>query len=146
MLGTSDDLGLYTTMGNIVDYVAWGADAGTDDDRAALLGFWTNGAYIDTSSLNENETIRRDMDSLDTNAKSDWENASTNEADPYGVNATHGTPGLQNIDYIIPEFTTLALPIALVAVVILLVNKFNNSRSNYNSNPKKKKIRNEKKR
>jgi len=140
IFGTSDDLGLYTTMNNIVDYIAWGADAGTDDDRAALLGFWTNSEFIDTSSLIENETIGRDKDSIDTNATADWENVSTNEADPYGVNATHGTPGAQNIDYIIPEFEILALPMVSITIIITFFKLYFKNKVTSKRNLKKKNL------
>jgi hypothetical protein len=90
MLEATDDLALLDSSGNIIDYVAWGGDAGTDDDLAVTRGEWTDGTYIDTSLLQENETIGRDKDSTDTNSPADWENV-TNEADPYGVNATMAT-------------------------------------------------------
>jgi hypothetical protein len=138
MLDDTDDLELINSRGAIIDYVAWGGDPGSDDDDAVTAGEWTDGEYVDTSLIVENETIGRDRDSNDTNSPSDWENA-TNEADPFGVNATHATPGAQNIDCIIPEFDILAIPIMLISVIILYFNRFYKlcSKSKSNSIAKK---------
>jgi hypothetical protein len=145
-LEDSDDLQLNNSRGEIVDYVAWGADAGADDDDAVTASEWTDGTYIDTSKIAENETIGRDMYSTDTNTPADWENA-TSEADPYGINATIGTPHAQNVNIIIPEFNFLIVPITIIALIILITNRYkNNSKSNENSQKKKRRVRIRKKR
>jgi hypothetical protein len=141
MLENSDDLILMDNNGNIIDYVAWGGNPGTDDDSAAIAGQWTNGEYVDTSQLLQNETIGRDKNSTDTNSPTDWENSSTSRADPYGINATHSTPGTQNIDHIIPEFDFLALPILTILILILLINRSYYFNSKKNQKPINKKPR-----
>ena len=135
-LEDSDDLALKNSYGTIVDYVAWGGDAGTDDDLAVTRGEWTDGTYVDTSQIVENETIGRNKDSTDTNSPTDWENG-TNKADPYGVNATMATQGAQNIDCIIPEFNFILIPILTISLFILLINHYySGSYLNQNSNKK----------
>jgi hypothetical protein len=132
-LGDTDDLALMDNSNNIIDYVAWGGDVGTDDDLAVTRGEWTGGTYVDTSLLNDNETIGRDKDSNDTNTPADWEDG-TNKADPYGVNATMVTQGAQNIDrVVIPEFNVLAIPIIFTLVLVLYINSYNNSKYNIKS-------------
>jgi hypothetical protein len=137
MLATIDDLTLLDNNGSIIDYVAWGGDAGIDDTAAATAGEWSDGAYVDTSELAENETIGRDKESTDTNSPADWEHPSSTRADPFGVNATNQTAGAQNLDCIIPEFNILAIPILILTLVTLYINRFYNSNSNQNSNKKK---------
>jgi hypothetical protein len=97
MLGAYDDLSVKSSQGYIFDYLAWGADPGLDDAVAVSLGVWTNGNYVDTSELAENETIGRDKLSTDGNSTGDWENPSTNEADPYGIHSTIATPCAINL-------------------------------------------------
>jgi len=143
MLEDTDDLALLDSSNDIIDYVAWGGDAGTDDDLAVTRGEWTDSTYVDTSQLQENETIGRDKDSNDTNMPSDWENTS-NKADPYGVNATMATQGAQNIDCIIPEFNFIMIPILTISLFVLLINRYYScSFSNQNSikNPRRKKLK-----
>jgi hypothetical protein len=120
-LDDTDDLALLGRCGMIVDYVAWGGDPGFDDDVAVATRRWTDGTYVNTSNLLENQTIGRDKDSNDTDSPDDWENTATNKADPYGVNASQQTPYAQNIDCIIviPEFDMLVVPIMIMAVVLL---------------------------
>jgi hypothetical protein len=111
MLENADDLMLVDYYDIIIDYVVWGADAGFDDDIPSAWGHWTDGEYVDTSSLAENETIGRDKDSTDTDLPADWENSGTGKADAYGVNATSETQGSQNIDFVIPEFSDAIIPV-----------------------------------
>jgi hypothetical protein len=145
-LGDTDDLALLDSSSNIIDYVAWGGDVGTDDDEASSRGEWTGGTYVDTSLLNDNETIGRDKDSNDTNAPADWENA-TNEADPYGVNATMVTQGAQNIDrVVIPEFDIFAIPILIILIIVLYLNRNYNLKYKNEPTNDKNKLRKKKKR
>jgi hypothetical protein len=141
MLDDTDDLELLNSRGMIVDYVAWGGDAGSDDNDAAAWRQWTGGTYVDTSNLADNETIGRDKNSTDTDTPADWENTTTNEADPYGVNATHATPNAQNLCVIIPEFDILLIPILIMSVIILYINRHHNllllSKTQPNSGKKK---------
>jgi hypothetical protein len=80
------------------------------------------GTFIDTYDLKDSETIGRDKDSNDTNSFKDWQNA-TNKADPFGVDATTETPGARNLDCIIPEFQTIAIPMFLIFVLIAIIRK-----------------------
>jgi hypothetical protein len=134
MLENVDDLAL---MNNtlVVDYIAWGSDPGTDASSAVASGDWSAGKFVDTNGLLENQTIGRNKDSTDTNSPADWENSSTNKADPFGVNATSQTAGEQNLDKIIPEFDIIAIPILFIVIVILYINrtvKIGNPTSNRN--------------
>jgi hypothetical protein len=120
MLDYTDDLSLCDSNGEIIDYIAWGADAGSDDDSAVTRGLWTAGAYIDTSTFLENQTIGRDKYSTDNDTVENWENSTTNKADPFGVNATGETPRAQNID-IIPEFEDEIFSVVLIAVISIYI-------------------------
>jgi hypothetical protein len=117
---TNDDLALLDGNDNIADYVAWGADAGTDDDPAAIMNQWTNGAYVDTSGFTINQTLARDKYSTDTDSVTDWHNATSSKGDPYGVNATiMHTQGERNID--IPEFDEYVTGLLSVVVIVIIV-------------------------
>jgi hypothetical protein len=83
-------------------------------------GQWTNGEYVDSSQFTENQTLGRDKDSTDTNSPSDWENTTTEQGDPYGVNASAPTEGSQNIDFIIPEFSEIAMPIVTMVMIFTI--------------------------
>jgi hypothetical protein len=120
MLEDSDDLSLCDSSGTVVDYIAWGANPAEDDDSAVTRGLWTAGAYIDTSALLQNETIGRDRFSTDLDVIGDWENATTNKADPYGVNSTEQTEGAINW-FVIPEFSDYGFVIILIAVISIFV-------------------------
>jgi hypothetical protein len=106
-----------------------------------IAGQWANNEYVDTSQLLQNETLGRDKNSTDTDSPADWENSSTTRADPYGINATHSTPGAQNIDCIIPEFNFLAIPLLTILILILLINRNYNFNSKQNQNSINKKRR-----
>jgi predicted RNA-binding Zn-ribbon protein involved in translation (DUF1610 family) len=100
MLGLRDSLSLCDNGGYLIDYIAWGGDAGADDDIAVSSGMWTEGEYIDTSLMLENQTLGLDADSTDTDLPLDWENAS-GYADPFGVDRSEiygPSPGERNID------------------------------------------------
>jgi len=126
MLENNDDLALKNNYGTFFDYLVWGADAGSDDNAAVWAGHWRDGEYVDTSPLIENQTIGLDAGSNDTNLPQDWENE-TGYADPFGIDRSTvngSSPGAQNIDYIIPEFTDIFMPIiATVALFIILRKK-----------------------
>jgi hypothetical protein len=123
MLENSDDLSLVNDNSVVIDYVAWGEDPGSDDATAVIWSQWTDGAYVDSSELLENETLGRDKDSTDTNSVSDWENATSDKADAYGVNATAVTQGSQNIDFIIPEFDEITIPIFMMLIIVAVWRK-----------------------
>jgi hypothetical protein len=129
MLEDSDDLTLLNDNDIIIDYVAWGADAGSDDDNAVAWGHWTDGDYADTSDFTTNETLGRDKDSTDTDSSSDWENTTTEKADPYGVNATDVTLGSQNIDFVIPEFEFALIPMMMIPVIFFTVKRHHRRKS-----------------
>jgi len=126
MLEDTDDLTLLDSNDDVIDYIAWGGDAGSDDDAAVSIGQWTGGEYVDSSLFIENQTLGRDKDSNDTDLPSDWENA-TSYADPFGVDRSTengSSPGAQNIDFIIPEFSDAIMPvIATVALFVILRKK-----------------------
>jgi hypothetical protein len=124
MLDDTDSLSLIDSNNNIVDYIAWGADPGGYDDSAVAVGQWTEGAFINTSLLAENETIARDDTFTDTDTTSDWENLS-NTADPYGVNSTKPTPGTKNADILIPEFDIISIPIIIISFMFIYLNRYN---------------------
>jgi hypothetical protein len=120
MLEGSDDLALRDDNNIIWDYVAWGADAGSDDYEAAVWRQWTDGEYVDTSQLLENQTLGRDANSNDTDMPADWENE-TGYADPFGIHRSienGSSPGGQNIDFIIPEFEEIVIPIIFVIMIV----------------------------
>jgi hypothetical protein len=123
MLEDSDDLALMNSAGSIIDYVAWGGDARSDDNVAVTYGHWADAQYVDSSEFAENETLGRDEDSTDTNSYLDWENATTDKGDPYGVNATAPTKGSQNTDFIIPEFSTFMIPVVSVVFIFVIGRK-----------------------
>jgi hypothetical protein len=125
MLENNDDLALLDPTGNIVDYLAWGADPGADDDMAVSQGHWQSGAFVDTASFAENETLGRNRNSTDTDTSADWENATTSAGAPYGINGTEPSPGRQNIP--IPEFSDIAFGLILIAVIVIFtaLNKKN---------------------
>jgi len=41
-----DQISLYNTSNTLVDFVAWGKDADTDDDAAVAAGLWANGQHL----------------------------------------------------------------------------------------------------
>jgi hypothetical protein len=118
MLDDNDDLTLLDNNDEIIDYIAWGANAGTDDDDANASGQWTDGDFVNTTLFNQGQTLGRDKDSTDTDTVSDWENAS-DQADPYGVHSGSQTPGAQNI----PEFETIAVPVSVIFIGLILIKK-----------------------
>jgi hypothetical protein len=120
MLGNSDDLSLVKSDSVIIDYVAWGEDPGGDDDAAVSWEQWTDGEYVDTSDLLENQTIGRDLSSNDTDLPADWENGS-GKADPFGIDRSTengSTPNAQNVDVIIPEYDEILFPIIFMLIMI----------------------------
>jgi hypothetical protein len=119
MLENSDDLALVNHDDTIWDYVAWGADAGSDDDEASLRNQWTDGEYVDTSLFSENETLGRDLSSNDTDMPADWEDA-TGFADPYGIDRSsenESSPGAQNVDFVIFEFSDITVPMVFTSII-----------------------------
>ena len=123
MLDASDDLTLLNSVSTIIDFVAWGADAGGDDDAAVSAGQWTDGDYIDTSSLAEAESLGRDQDSTDTDTSADWEDGSS-KADPFGIHAYELTQGARNI----PEFDEITLIISIMFLITAINIKMNSIR------------------
>jgi hypothetical protein len=120
MLENSDDLSLVKDSSIIIDYVAWGEDLGGDDDTAVIWEQWTDGEYVDTSDLLENQTIGRDQDSNDTNLPADWEDGS-GKADPFGIDRSTengSTPHAQNVDVVIPEYDEILFPIIFMLILI----------------------------
>ena len=129
MLDLNDDIALLDGNNHTIDYVAWGSDAGTDDDDAVAAGVWTDGTFIDTSTMASNATLGRDKYSTDNDGIGDWCNATTSKADPYGVNATMQTPLSQNID--IPEFdeiTFFMMNLIVVGLILKLRHRKKRSR------------------
>ncbi len=134
MLGNSDDISLMDSNSIIIDYVAWGADPAADDDDAVSWGQWTDGEYVDTSDLLKNQTIGRDKDSNDTNLPANWENGS-GKADPFGIDRSTengSTPHAQNIDFVIPEFEEIVIPIVFMVLTLTIWRR----KKRYKSLPK----------
>lgn len=75
----------------IVDFVAWGADPGTDDSNAinANHKVWDDGDFVSTIGMIQAHTIGRDKDSTDTNQPADWDKTC-------GADATQPTQGSRN--------------------------------------------------
>jgi hypothetical protein len=74
--GTLDQVSLYnnsTTLDDstIIDFMAYGGDAVSDDDNAVAAGIWTDGEYIDTASSGNSLGLIIDGD--DSNDTSDWQ-------------------------------------------------------------------------
>lgn len=74
--GTLDQLSLYnnsTTLDDstIIDFMAYGGDAGSDDDNAIAAGIWKDGEYIDTPSSGNSLGLIIDGD--DSNNLADWQ-------------------------------------------------------------------------
>jgi|GEM_PF-4170908 len=92
----SDQCSLYALHNHcgqtIVDFIAWGAPAGVDDDNAVGAGTWTNNDYLSLSGYVQGDTIGRDKDSIDTNNSSDWEHSC-------GIDSSTPTPGLRNLGF-----------------------------------------------
>jgi hypothetical protein len=120
MLDDSDDLTLLDSGDNIIDYVAWGADAGADDDDAAADSQWTDSEFVDTTDISEGDTLGRDKDSTDTDSVNDWENTTTSKAEPFGVNATAATQGSQNLTAI-PEFDEITFVLMGFITIFVIV-------------------------
>jgi hypothetical protein len=119
MLENRDDISLCDSNGDVVDYVAWGGNPGTQDPAAAVArGLWQPGVFVDTTGMAENETLGRDRFSTDYDNSGDWENSTTNTASPYGINATEQTPNAVNW-FIIPEFSDYVFGGVLIAVIIM---------------------------
>lgn len=87
--GDVDQVSLYVSdlhnAETITDFVAWGDDAGDDDDIASDAGIWTEHTYVDTSMLGEGQTIGRDRWSTDTDKIDDWsvQSPSQGSQNPY---------------------------------------------------------------
>ncbi|UCE38691.1 MAG: DUF2341 domain-containing protein, partial [Thermoplasmata archaeon] len=132
MLDNTDDLALCDDDGYIIDYVAWGADPGEDDDLAAAWRQWTDGDYIDSYQLLENQTLGRDQNQNDTDEPEDWENAS-GKADPFGIdrsNENGSSPNECNVDFIIPEFEEIVIPLMMIPIIFFTFKWNNYSKSN----------------
>jgi len=85
--------------------------------------------------MSEGQTLGRDKNSADTDTPDDWENATGNQADPFGINAALAhTMGARNID--IPEFGDYVFGMLNIAVIsIILFCK--RSRKRLTTNPQK---------
>jgi hypothetical protein len=77
VLDGRDQISLYTgsvhDSTTIIDFVAWGGDAQTDDDIAIAGGQWPpGGVHVYTTGVLLDQTIGRDGVSTDTNNPADW--------------------------------------------------------------------------
>jgi hypothetical protein len=126
MFGNADDIALLDSQGYIVDYIAWGADPGDDDDSAVSSNLWDDGDFINTSVISAGQTMGRDMNSTDSDQPEDWQNA-TGCADPFGIDrstANGSTPGFQNRDGI-PEFSDIGIPVVLMLMIFAVWRRKN---------------------
>lgn len=108
-----------------VDFIAWNASlTATSEADAVNYALWTSGAFIDTDTNINNETIGLSEYSYDSDAEADWELSGA--ADPYGINRT-GTPspGVQNLDSteVIPEFSDIAVPCAALIIIFAVIRR-----------------------
>ena len=124
MLDNIDELTLYDNDMKIIDYVAWGADPGTNDDEAVTVGQWTDGDYVPIpGSWQEGYTLGRDNQSTDTDTSDDWVNATSGGwADPYGVNRAnasgHTRGGVNDETFTpIPEYEAMAVPVIIILMM-----------------------------
>ncbi len=69
--GTVDQVSLYNGQDEIMDFIAWGGDAGVDDDSAVLAGIWTVGAYF--ADTLPGSSLGLIVDGEDNNDLSDWQ-------------------------------------------------------------------------
>jgi len=118
VLGTNDYLSLLDSSLNIIDFVAWSTSSnqeGANYTAAVTAGEWPSGAYVNTASLFQGDTIGRDQYSTDTNAVADWDVTC-------GIDATIPTPNAQNL--VIPEFHEIAAPV----IFLLIMSMFTISR------------------
>jgi hypothetical protein len=104
-----DDLALIDHDGKVIDYVAWGADPGEDDDAAAAAGQWDNGDYVPLYFFIEGNSIGRDWNSTDTDQPADWVNSA----------GSSPTPGCPNVS----EFQFIIIPATLVLLISIIINK-----------------------
>jgi len=126
MFNGVDDIALLDTQGHLVDYIAWGADQGGDDDSAAAVGLWDDGDFINTSMLSAGQTIGRDKNSNDTDQPEDWHNA-TGYADPFGIDRSTlngSTQGYRNWDGI-PEFSDIVVPFSIMFLLFAVWRRRN---------------------
>lgn len=76
-LSASDQISLYCTADfqsryTLMDFVAYGADAGSEDDLAVDAEIWTDGDFIDTSGLAAENSLILLGDGDDNDLSSDW--------------------------------------------------------------------------
>jgi hypothetical protein len=142
MLDNEDYVALCNSNDEAIDYVVWGADPGTQGSASALArGLWQNGVYVDTSGMLENETLGRDKDSEDNDTAGDWENSTSNKADPYGIDTPVVTPGAQNV-FIIPEFSEVAAAVVICFTITIFTLIKNRKKKDQPSNKPGQKIQN----
>jgi hypothetical protein len=103
-----DDLALLDQDDRVVDYVAWGADPGEDDDDAAAAGQWDDGDFVTSEYFGEGKSIGRDWKSTDTDQPIDWLNSC----------GSSPTPGCPNIS----EFQFIIIPSTLVLLIPIIFN------------------------
>jgi hypothetical protein len=110
-LGSLDGVSLYDLDGAMRDYVCWGDAQPTDANYNAAVASqnWYDGTYVDISSYIVSNTLGRDKYSTDNDAVYDWEATC-------GIDAGSPTP----IEINAPEFPSVAAPLALIAVPLIL--------------------------
>ena len=112
-LDSDDYLSLLDSSLNIIDFVAWSTSSnpvGAGYTAAIAAGEWPSGAYVNTASLFQGNSIGRDQNSTDTNAVADWDITC-------GINAMAPTPAAQNI----PEFQAIAVPVLFLLIIPMFV-------------------------
>lgn len=74
----SDQILLYNSGGEVVDYVAWSStitldtDFLGDDSPAVAKGIWQDDAFVNVSTVSPGWSIRRTSDGFDSNTPNDW--------------------------------------------------------------------------
>ncbi len=77
VLGGADDVSLYCSgqkenSATLIDYMAYGGDAGADDDLAVSCGLWTDGDFASTNGYQEGASLMLTPDGNDNNLGTDW--------------------------------------------------------------------------
>lgn len=68
---TYDQISLYNNLAEIMDFVAWGGDAGLDDDNAVAAGIWVAGEFLE--NINNGNSLGLIVDGEDSNNLDDWQ-------------------------------------------------------------------------
>jgi len=103
---SGDQVALYDSASQIVDFVAWGNAAGFDDDAAIAADFWTEDDYVDTDDLKAGESIGLATDGEDNDVSTDWQIFSRTTPGETNANATIEYSDQIRLNEILPNPST----------------------------------------